>query len=111
MKINLSPEVQKNEIDQDVLGVSFASDWLKGSCKFPWPIKKKSRTKLNANLVNFRNSSNITDLLFLLKNISKESIKYQKRHIYLLSAFKNNPHAVDTKILDTLFLIYLQAVY
>ena len=22
-------EVQKNEIDQDVLGVSFASDWLK----------------------------------------------------------------------------------
>ena len=25
----LSPEVQKNEIDQDVLGVSFASDWLK----------------------------------------------------------------------------------
>ena len=28
-------EVQKNEIDQDVLGVSFASDCLKGCCKFP----------------------------------------------------------------------------
>lgn len=34
MKIYLSPEVQKNEIDQDVLGVSFASDWLKGAASF-----------------------------------------------------------------------------
>ena len=39
------PKAQENVGDQVVIGLSFASDWLREWCEFSGPIRERSKAK------------------------------------------------------------------
>ena len=47
LKINTRkrPQARENASNQDEIGFSFASDWLRGWREFSWPITERSKAK------------------------------------------------------------------